>query len=109
MAVTLTTDELQAAIATNTATATRLLTVCTEIVERYAPDAPAAIQNEACIRLAAWLWQSPASGLYERERGERGFHLVRSTVTGALRSSGAMSLLRPYKPVGVGICEAATS
>ena len=106
MAVTLTDVKLQAAIGTNLEVATRLLTVCTEVVERYAPDAPEAIQNEACIRVAAWLWQSSASGVVEVKRGERAFMHYRPSLTGALRSSGAMSLLRPYKPVGVGICEA---
>jgi hypothetical protein len=49
--------------------AERLVTV-TEMVERYAPDA---IQNEAVIRMAGWLRDSPASGILEIQRDMRGF------------------------------------
>ena len=55
MAITLTESELEAAINGKPAVATRLLPVVTELVERYAPDAPDSIQNEAAIRAAGWL------------------------------------------------------
>ena len=105
MAVTVTVDGLQAAIAANTAAATRLLPVATEIVTRYAPDAPDAIHDEAVIRVAGWLFESPSSGIFESRVGKRERMMHRPTLTSALRSSGAMSLLRPYKPVGAGVAE----
>ena len=40
MAVTITDADLASAIGSDTATATRLLAVATEVVTRYAPDAP---------------------------------------------------------------------
>ena len=104
MAVTVDAAALAAATGLPAATAERLLPVVTEMIERYAPDAPETVQNEAAIRVSGWLADSPASGLYEAEVGGRGFRLARPTLTGALRSSGAMALLRPYKPVGAGLC-----
>ena len=104
MAVTVDDAALAAATGLPAATAERLLPVVTEMIERYAPAAPEAVQNEAAIRVSGWLADSPASGLYEAEVGERSFRLARPTLTGALRSSGAMALLRPYKRVGAGLC-----
>ena len=104
MAVTIDADTLAAAISANATTAGRLLTVASAIVTRYAPEAPDAIQNEAVIRVAGWLLDSPSSGLLERRVREREYALHRPTLTSALRSSGAMSLLRPYKAVGAGVC-----
>ena len=54
------------------------------MVLEYAPGAPDAIHDEAYVRLAAWLYDADPSG---------------STPGGpqALRSSGAASLLSPYK------------
>ena len=37
----------------------RVLASATAIVERYAPDAPDAIHNEGCIRLAGYLYDAP--------------------------------------------------
>ena len=101
--MTITDADLASAIGSDTATATRLLAVASEVVTRYAPDAPDAIHNEAVIRLAGWLWQSPP-GVLPSSVGERDFQTQREHVTGGLRSSGAMSLLRPYKSVGAGVC-----
>ena len=106
MAVTITADAFADAIGFQPRIdPVRLLAVATEIVTRYAPDAPDVIQNEAVIRTAAWLADSPASGFYESKRGESMYNILRPALTSALRSSGAMSLLRPYKPVGAGVCE----
>ena len=103
MAVTITAVELATAIGASDDLATRLLSVATEVVTRYAPDAPDAIANEAVIRLAGWLAETPSSGVLEAQRGKRAFMLFRPTSLGALRSSGAMSLLRAYKAVGAGV------
>ena len=76
--------------------AARLLTVVAELVENYAEHAPESVQNEAAIRCDGYHAQQPA-------------HACRSTTvdgvsppwaathTSALRHSGAMSLLSPWK------------
>ena len=93
----LTIEKLQAAIGGDPTTATRLLGVSVAIVERYAPDAPEPVRDEAAIRLAGWIRGSPSSGLYEAQRGERQFRLVRIMNPSALRSSGAAALLFPWR------------
>ena len=40
----------------------RLLASTSRLVTDYAPDAPDAIQNEAVIRVAGWLWDVPRAG-----------------------------------------------
>lgn len=54
------------------------------LVTRYAPDAPDSLHDEAYVRVAGWLYDadpsSPSPG-----------------GPSALRSSGAMSLLSPWK------------
>ena len=70
MAVTLTAAALGAALGIDVADATRLLAVATPTVERYAPAAPAAIQNEAAIRLSAWIREAPASGARSESIGD---------------------------------------
>ena len=89
MAVTLTVAELAAAIrlgdtAEETAQATRLLTTATELVTKHAPDAPDAIQNEAAIRVAGYLFDMPQAA-----QGS-GFGDV-------LRTAGALALLFQWR------------
>ena len=89
MAVTLTVAQLAEAIrlgstAEETAQATRLLATATAAVTRHAPDAPDAIQNEAAVRVAGYLYDAPQSA---RGAGYADF----------LRNSGALALLLPYR------------
>ena len=89
MAVTLTVAQLVAALklgstTEETAEATRLLATATEIVTKHAPDAPDAIQNEAVIRVAGYLFDAPTAA-----RGA-GYGDI-------LRNSGALALLLPYR------------
>ncbi len=97
MAVTLTATELEAALAINDALAARLHPVAVALVERYAPDAPEAVQNEATIRCAGWLIETPAGGIRSESTGDvrTGFDTARSL--GALRHSGALGVLSPWK------------
>ena len=65
MAVTIDADALKSAVnglknATDE-TIDRLLVVGTALVELEAPDAPAALQNEATIRTVAWIFQTGIS------------------------------------------------
>ena len=89
MAVTLTLAELRNGLRTEESTEedqilNRLLSVGTALVERAAPAAPAAIQNEATVRVAAYLFDQPPSA---RSNG----------TANALRNSGAAGLLLPFR------------
>ena len=113
MAVTLTVQQLEDALgvaaldpmfpgATIKATidATRLLPVAARMVLKYAPAAPDGIQNEAVIRLAGWLAGTPPESLASDSLNILGVQIdgsYNTAQTGALRHSGAMSLLSPYK------------
>ena len=93
MAVTILAGELQGAVngldKADVAVADRLLAVVTALVEGEAPDAPSAIQNEASIRAAAWLFQSQVSiGQMSTEN--------RTHASSAVRASGARALLSPW-------------
>ena len=96
MAVTITAAELAQAVGVDSTTATRLLAVATELVNRYAADAPGAIANEAVIRAGGWLAEQPAASITGETEGD-----VRTsyapTMQSALRHSGGMALLSPWK------------
>ena len=115
MAVTLTEAELSEALVGNMARvgvlmseasaladldAARLLPVVVELVDHYAPNAPAEIANEAAIRCAGYLAQHPADARQSESYNILGVQFETSHATGAvssLRASGAMALLTPYK------------
>ena len=89
MAVTLTIAGLSGALrlsddAAEQAEAMRLLAYATEAIEQNSPNAPEATQNEAVIRLAAYLYDQPNAG--------RGL-----SYANALRNSGAAMILLPYR------------
>ena len=96
MAVTLTAVELAEALTTDQALAVRLHGVAVALVERYAPKAPEAVQNEAVIRAAGWLHEQPPAGVRIETIGDEAFEYAPAMV-GALRHSGAMALLSPWK------------
>ena len=96
MAVTLTGGELAEALNTNQALAARLHGVAVALVERYAPKAPEAVQNEAVIRTAGWLDEQPRGGVRSETIGDETFEYAPAMVS-ALRHSGAMALLSPWK------------
>lgn len=89
MAVSLTAAELAAAVSgLSDADAARLLPVVSALIDREAPDAPAAVANEAAIRSVGWLRQSGVTlGQLDQLRG----HGV-----SAVRASGARALLAPW-------------
>lgn len=66
------------------------------LVERYAPAAPATIKNEATIRTAGYLHQQPAAGVRSTKEGEIETGYAPTHVS-ALRHSGSMALLSPWK------------
>ena len=97
MAVSLSINELATAIKGTTAVATRLLPVVTLMIERYAVDAPPSIQNEAAIRCAGWLAdQMPNLNVKAGNLTLRKTTRFKGDIS-ALRASGAMALLSPYR------------
>ena len=96
MAVTLNSAELAEAIGTDSKTATRLLAVSSALVERFAPRAPGSISNEAAIRTAGWLSEQPSAAIRSETEGDITTSYSPSMIS-ALRNSGAMSLLSPWK------------
>ena len=96
MAVTLTATQLSAAIKQPQDTAERLLPVVTELVENYAEHAPEPVQNEAAIRAAGYLAQQPSDARRSTTVGGVSSSWAATHVS-ALRHSGAMSLLSPWK------------
>ena len=70
--------------------------VATELVERYAPDAPDAVADEAAIRCAGYLAQQPSDARRSTTVGGVSSSWA-ATHTSALRHSGAMALLSPFK------------
>ena len=91
MAVDLTAAQLAAGIRLGDSTeeieqATRLLATCKALIEEAAPDAPTSVQNEACIRLAGFLFDSP-----------------HTDASAAMTRSGAGSLLLHFRTHRAGI------
>ena len=80
-----------------TAEATRLLAVASEMVTKHAPNAPDVIHGEAAIRAGSYLFDQPPA-----ERS--------SSFANALRNSGAAALLLPYRIHRAGtVAEAVTA
>ena len=94
--MTLTAVELAETIGVDSTTATRLLAVATALVTRYAPAAPDAITNEATIRCAGWLAEQPSAAIRSETEGDVSTSYAPS-MQSALRHSGAMALLSPWK------------
>ena len=72
------------------------------LVERFAPDAPQPIRDEAVIRTAGWLRQAPSYGARSESMGDVSTAFSPS-MTGALRASGAMAMLSPWKVRRAGV------
>lgn len=96
MAVTLDATALAEAVGVDATTAARLLPVASALVGRYAPGAPDAIANEAAIRAAGWLAEQPAAAIRSETEGDIATSYA-PTHTSAIRHSGAMALLSPWK------------
>lgn len=92
----ITAAKLAAILGTDMATAERLLEVASLLVDNYASNAPHAIKNEAVLRCAGWLHQAPSGGQRSESEGDVSTSFSPGA-TGALRHSGAMSLLSPFK------------
>ncbi|MCY4666172.1 MAG: hypothetical protein OXC00_16060 [Acidimicrobiaceae bacterium] len=96
MAVTITAAELAEATSMPAADAARLLPVATEKVERYAPDAPEALQNEAVVRYCGYLHGSDYGGVKSETTGPLSIE-YQTNHAAAWRNSGAGALLSGHR------------
>ena len=100
MAVTLTAAELsdgRIGEITPAVRAQELLAVASAHVERYAPSAPPAVQNEAVIRFAGYLYGSDYGGILSETSVGSAVVTYAPNHADAFRRSGAASLLSPYR------------
>lgn len=74
----------------------RIVEVAAHLVCRYAPLAPAIVQKEAVWRCASWQLHANAGSISRVQTGPRETEYAVGQ-HGALRHSGAMSLLSPWK------------
>ena len=81
---------------TDEGTLDRLGAAAAALVERYAPAAPQPIKNEATIRAAGWLAQHPAASVRSESVGDIRTSFA-PTHLSALRHSGALALISPWK------------
>ena len=88
------TTYLAAAVGASESVACRLGPVVSELVERFAAGAPAAVKSESVIRAVGWL-HGNRPGL--RKVNVSNIDIEFSGGQSALRNSGAMSLLSPFK------------
>ena len=79
--------------APNEKAVTRTQGAVTALVEKYAPDAPDAVKDQAVVQCVGYIWDSPASAP------------ARMNFSNALHNSGAASLLAPWREHQAGICE----
>lgn len=90
MALTLTNEEVRAAIKAGDSTQeiaviTRLLLVATELVNKFCPGAPDPIQAQCAIQFIGYVFDSPTSSPY------------RSDFSTAWRNCGAANLALPWR------------
>ena len=102
MAVTLDVAGLQTELGIDGTTATRLLAVASALVLRFAPAAPDPVQDEAVIRCAGYLNEQPAASIRSEIVGDITTDYAPNNLS-ALRHSGAMALLSPWKVRRAGI------
>lgn len=91
-------SEREALNARNLATATRLHAVARALVKQYAPAAPDEVMCEAVIRIAGYLHSDePAMHAFRRLAVGKAVTLEPRATGSALRLSGAMALLAPWR------------
>ena len=88
--------ELGRALGADDDVTARLGATAAALVQRYAPDAPKPITCESVKWCAGWLREASAYGARMESEGDISTSFTPS-MTGALRASGAMALLSPWK------------
>ena len=86
----------------DTADLSRVASAASELILNYAPQAPQANKDEAARRVIGWLIERPSDGTTERNL--YGGVSKKYNTQGALRGSGAMALLSPFKVRRAGAC-----
>ena len=66
------------------------------LVERYAAGAPQPVKNESVTRTAGWLAEQPSAAVRSDATGDVSTSYAATHVS-ALRHSGSMALLSPWK------------
>ena len=102
MAVTVTPDQLAAELGISQDKASRLLNAAAALVVEYAPDAPAALQDEAVYRCAGWLAEQPPASIRSESVGNISTSYATSNLS-ALRHSGGQALLTRWKVRRAGV------
>ena len=74
----------------------RVGAVASALVEDFAAGAPLPVRVEAVLRTSGWLWDTPSAGVRSDTVGPISVDFT-PTHTGALRASGGMSLLSPWR------------
>ena len=96
MAITVTADTIMVELGATAAQADRLLIVATELVNDYCDTCPDAVANESVLRVCGWLFQTPMGSIKSEAAGPLRISYATHEKS-ALKHSGAMSLLSPYK------------
>ena len=96
MAVTLDAADFENLFELDRVPAEALLAVVTEVVVRYSPNAPEALQNEAAKRYAGYLHEADFGAVRSERLGEREVQWA-SNHAAAFRNSGAEALLTRYR------------
>ena len=96
MAVNVPIQALAQTLGVDVERATQLREVSRELVQRYAPSAPTAVANECCVRISGYLVEMPAAAVRSESVADVATSYAASHLS-ALRHSGAMALLSPWK------------
>ncbi len=80
----------------------RLFAVASALVDDYAEGAPDDVKSESIIRTAGWLAEQPSASIVSEEQGDIRTRYS-STSMSALRHSGSMALLNPWKIRSAGL------
>ena len=81
----------------------RIVEVAAHIVCRFAPGAPAIVQREAVWRCASWMLHSTKGSITSVTTGPRETSYGIGQLS-ALRHSGAMAILSPWKVRNIRVC-----
>ena len=98
MAITVTAAVIATELDIDLTTATRLLSVASELVNDYCDTCPEPIANESVLMVAGWLWGNGSSRGSIRSESAGPIRITYSSEQkNALKHSGAESLLSGWK------------
>ena len=93
----LTAAELASAARLNAQVAERLRAVVVELIQEYAPRAPQAVKNEAAIRFAGYLSQTPSGSIQKLDLKGVAVEFRQAPPASAFQLCGARALLTRWK------------